>query len=408
MSDRTGPLLILNRRGILLDLPAWFPRSRHELAVVTARSALGGLSPEQAAEAFLRLEVLDDYDSSALENAVRRLHAELKVTQILTTGEGEVLRAADLRAELGIPGQGVISARAYRDKYLMKSCVAAAGVDVAAMRLARDESELRDFAAAAGYPLVIKPVAGAASVGVHLLADEAALEAFLAREGVQGYLAEGFVPGDMYHVDGIMRDGEIVHGWPSRYLYSQWETMSLARPNISGMISRRHPLFRPLHEHTARAIAALPAPPGPCAFHAELFNPSEDRVVFCEIACRPGGGGIVETYERAFGVNLYRATLLGQAGRLGRLTVAEPATLFGWAFFPPGKGVLRHLPAACPLPCVRRFAARGKAGKRYSGPAFVTDRIAELSFVISGDDPRCELERIVDWWEGATAWSEAP
>jgi hypothetical protein len=264
---------------------------------------------------------------------------------------------------------------------------------------------VRAAADALGFPMVVKRVDGAAAVDMAILQSILDVERFVGtKSSFRGYLAEAFIHGDNYHVDGVMRDGQVLHSWPSRYLYTQWETMYRQRPNISGMLPQTHPLFDPLRRCAAATIAALPAPPGVCSFHAEFFNPEADRIVLGEIACRPGGAGIVKCYENAFGVNLYAVTLQGQAGMLQTVVVDEPSTRYGWAFFPPAVGLLRHRPLSCPLPAVRTFIHEGVPGTRYTGPHFVTDRIAEASFVVDGDDPCETLQEIVDWFDSACEW----
>jgi hypothetical protein len=404
-----GPFLLLNRRPLLDELAHWFPDAADALVVITTRVSLEGRAPEAAVRRFRHLEILDEYESPHVETHARRLHAQHGFTRILGNSETDVVRAACLRQELGIEGQGLASAIAYRDKYVMKSIASSAGVVVTPMRIVGDGDALREFAAEVGYPLVLKPIDGAASVGMERVGDEDDLVRVGERLASAGaLLAEAFVPGDMFHVDGLMRAGRVVHGWPSRYLYSQWETMYEARPNISGTLGPEHPLVPKLLDATAATIAALPPTANLCAFHAELFNPRGDEIVLCEIACRPGGGGIVEAYRRTFGVDLHEAALLGQAGRLEaaeQLYEGPAGTRYGWAFFPPRVGVLLDAPTQCPLPNVVRFDGRGTKGRAYPGPGFVTDRIADAAFVVTEPDPRSQLQEIVDWYEASVTWS---
>ncbi len=54
--------LLLNRRRILDQLPVWFPRSRDELVVFTARSATQGVDLGALGGRLRHLEVVDDYE----------------------------------------------------------------------------------------------------------------------------------------------------------------------------------------------------------------------------------------------------------------------------------------------------------------------------------------------------------
>jgi hypothetical protein len=49
--------------------------------------------------------------------------------------------------------------------------------------------------------------------------------------------------------------------------------------------------------------------------HLECFHTENDELVFCEIAARPGGGGIVWMMEAYSGINYSRASLFLEAGQ---------------------------------------------------------------------------------------------
>ncbi|MEO5617988.1 MAG: hypothetical protein ABIS67_09465, partial [Candidatus Eisenbacteria bacterium] len=68
---------------------------------------------------------------------------------------------AEGRATLGIPGMSVEAAHNFRDKSRMKTALAAAGLPCARHRLAESREDVWAFADAIGYPLVVKPPAGA-------------------------------------------------------------------------------------------------------------------------------------------------------------------------------------------------------------------------------------------------------
>ncbi|RSO37035.1 hypothetical protein DMH15_18605 [Streptomyces sp. WAC 06725] len=396
-------LLLLNRRPILPYLPAWLPEA--SLIVLTAKSALTGPSPRPPEKCFTRLETVDDYASAEVDELIDTLCADEDVERVITTAEIDVVRAARARERHGLPGQTVAGALAYRDKYRMKALAARQGVPVPPMALVRDTGELRSFAAVHGLPVVVKPADGAGSVGVRVLRDHRAVgECELPGDGT--WLAERFVDGVVCHVDGLMAKGEVLHGIASRYLHANLDTATHGAPSISGMLTPSDPLADRLAGATAAVVAALPAVEEVTAFHAEFFHTPDDGLLLCEIACRPGGCGIVEAYELATGVNLYAAHLRGQAG----LPVGVPdqdgaRSRYGWAWFPPRRGMLRHLPAACPLPRAHRFAAYGEVGTSYQGPGSSTDSVAELIFrVDGGEEVEPQLRAVEDWWSGEALW----
>lgn len=342
--------LVFNRREILADLVNWFPDSARSLVVLTAESVLGGQDAARLAKAFRHLEVVADYSDPGVAAIAERMCRDYAVEAILTTAEADVVRAARLRARLGLPGQDLDSAVAYRDKYVMKTMAGAAGVPVAPMRLVRRAADVIEFAESSGFPIVIKPVDGASSIGMRVLSDKRDVGRLSAEwqchPPAKPELAEAWVDGEQYHVDGLMSQGGVVQSLRCRYLHTQWLSTSQSMPLISGMLDARDGLRAELERAARKVIAALPPAPGLYPFHAEFFRAPGGEIVLCEIACRAGGGGVVEAYQLSTGVNLYQASLLGQAGRADLLDFRGRARRNGHgSWFPPRRHArLRRLP----------------------------------------------------------------
>ncbi|UNO43221.1 hypothetical protein [Streptomyces sp. MST-110588] len=396
-------LLLLNRRPILPCLPAWLPRE--SLIVLTAKSTVTRPSHRPPRELFTRLEVVEDYASAEVEELIDALCADGGVERVITTAEIDVVRAARARERHGLPGQSVAGALAYRDKYRMKALAARHGIAVPPMALVRDTGDLLSFTAVHGLPVVVKPADGAGSVGVRVLRDHRAVrECELPGDGT--WLAERFVDGVVCHVDGLMAKGEVLHAIASRYLHTNLDTATYGAPSISAMLAASDPLAGRLAEAGAAVVAALPAVDEVTAFHAEFFHPPHGEPLLCEIACRPGGCGIVEAYELATGVNLYAAHLRGQAGLPVDVPDRDGARpRYGWGWFPPRRGTLRRLPATCPLPRTHRFAAYGEVGTYYQGPSSSTDSVAELLFRLDEtEETEARLRAVDDWWSREVLW----
>jgi phosphoribosylaminoimidazole carboxylase (NCAIR synthetase) len=409
-SRHPGPvtLLVLNKRRHLGELPRWFPDSARELVVLTAAAALTG-APDGVARRFRHLEVVEDYTAPATEEVAERLGREHRVDAVLSAAESDVVRAARLRQRLGLTGQGLDSAVAYRDKYRMKTLAAAAGIPVAPFRKVHHGDALREFAEQQGYPVVLKPIDGGSAQGLVLVCDRRVEDDVVAqwrrRPLEQPMLAEAFIDGPVFQVNGVMNAGEVVHGWPSRYLNPQWRTMTHCRTDVSGMLPASDTEFDQLQKAAAAVIGALPAPPNGCAFHAEFFRPDGGEPILCEIACRPGGSLIVETYEFATGVNLYEASLKGQAGRMAEVRPVAEFVRYGYACIPPQRGVLTHVPPRCPVPGTVHYDVRGVVGRAYHGPASVSDAVAGLIWRLRDDDLLEQLQAVERWSTEALRWT---
>jgi biotin carboxylase len=404
-------VLVLNRRQIIGLIPGWLSDLGEDLVLVTAASAVPDPAASAGLGAYRHVSVIEDYDSPHVEQLMLDLARRFGVHRILGVTEIDVLRAARIRGRLHLPGQDLTSALAYRDKFQMKSILARAGLPVAPMRLLESAAALRDFAGCGGFPVVVKPVAGAGSVGVCVLASRLSVDRFIAdHPDIEpgALLAESWIDGPAYHVDGLMAGGQVVQCWPSRMRYPNLDTVTRSRPFASWMLPPANPAGRRLREFLAAVVAALPGPPEVTAFHAEVFHAPDDRLVLCEIACRPGGGGIVPTYEHAFGINLYAASLRGQAGLPPERLDAQPGVLGGFAWFPARAGRLRELPAECPLAGVYRYVPVRSPRNVYDAPHSISDCIAQALVEGTADeDLDNRIATLEAWWDQACVWEPA-
>jgi hypothetical protein len=356
-------------------------------------------------EAYDEVVVVPDYDDSGLVEAFALdLAARGGFDRVLAFSEYDLLRAARIREHLGIPGQRVESARAFRDKLLMKRHLVAAGVPVADFTDVEFATDLIGFAARVGFPVVVKPRAASGSRGVRVLADEDGLRDWLATEFAGpavrgGWMAEEFVAGTMFHVDGLLRDGEAEVCWPS-------ETTSClghhhGAPILSHQLDAADPRTDPLRTLTRAALDALPHPEL-MPFHAELWLRPDGEALVSEIAGRFGGGPIQRALTRAFGCELDARYVRAEAGAPpGPPPSAAPAPYAGYALLPTPRGTVEALPGTPfdhPWAAVRIFH---EVGAVLAGPVSSVDAIA--SCVVWGEDAARVRERL-----GAfRAWFEA-
>ncbi|MFF0063132.1 ATP-grasp domain-containing protein [Streptomyces sp. NPDC005279] len=109
------------------------------------------------------VETLDAH--AAMESAVR-LDKSVRIAGVLCYDEIRVPVAAMVAEALKLPGANVEGVRACRDKHLGREALAAAGVAQPASRAVASLQEAQEAARAIGYPVVLKPRALAASIGV--------------------------------------------------------------------------------------------------------------------------------------------------------------------------------------------------------------------------------------------------
>jgi biotin carboxylase len=128
-----------------------------------------------------------------------------------------VIAAADLAVLFGLPSPGALGIRGCRDKALCRERLSAAGIAQPASRYCPTLDAALAFARELSFPLVVKPRGMGGSIGVSLVADEAALRARFAEadaasrlgaaEFHNGAILETYLDGPEISVDGSVVDG---------------------------------------------------------------------------------------------------------------------------------------------------------------------------------------------------------
>ena len=341
-------------------LHEWLAERSGGLVLITTPRAVAGIGREVLGH-YLDVRTVPDYRSWAAEYVAAAAAREHGVDLIASSSEDDVLRCARLRERLGLPGQDLRSALAYRDKLVMVTAAAAGGLAVPrSMPIARP-GDLLDFVADGGLPVVVKPRREAASIGVAILRSREDLTGFLAGGAMPAvggradwWLAQEFIDAPLCHVDGIVADGAVLHCWPSRYSGGSAESVASASVLSSTLLAADDPATEVLRDFAAAVHRALPGCAFPMSFHLEAWLHAERGPILCEVACRTGGIRIADTYLLAFGPQLSRQNLRGQAG----LPIGPgpapggPDRPRGWIMFPKGRGRFSP-PGPCQVPGVR-------------------------------------------------------
>lgn len=232
-----------------------------------------------------------------------------------------------------------------RDKYLQKKRIESAGLPVTHCRILPDTTALEDLRA--GGPVVVKPILGASCANTFVIHGDRDLDGALAEfAGTRfggPFLVEDFVTGSEHHVDGIVRDGELMFLAISRYLQN---VINLRSDVLSGSVAlkpQRYPdLYDKVRTLARDALRALGHRDG--VFHMEVFADG-DTVTFSECAGRVGGGPIAQFVNAQFGVDLHLEWARPILGA-GTPVVPDPSPdVHGYGLLMAhGTGVIREIP----------------------------------------------------------------
>jgi hypothetical protein len=252
----------------------------------------------------------DLLDPEGLERAVRGVAEQVGgVDLLLGTLEQLQVPLAEVRERLAIPGMRSEAAQSFRDKARMKSVLRANGLPCARHRLAATAEEARRFASEIGYPLVMKPPAGAggkATFRIERAADlDVALRAYAPAAGREALLEE-FIVGQEHSLDTVSIRGKAV--WHSLTVYEPTPLHVLETPWIQWcvLLPREvdHPRYDDIRRTGSRALEALGMGTG--VSHMEWFRRRDGSVAISEVGARPPGAQFCTLISLAHDVDFYR------------------------------------------------------------------------------------------------------
>lgn len=244
-----------------------------------------------------------------------------RIERVVCLWEPGVVLAAKLREALGAPGMREGQARAFRNKDLMKQKVSAAGIRTARHASATTMAQVRDAAREIGFPVIVKPIAGAGSMDTVRAGSAEELERALAQ--VKSYdevNVEEFIEGEEFTYDTICIDGRIVYEnvcyyRPNPLIARSTEWISpqtialrdLSPPDVKAGIALGHDVLKALEFGTGFT-------------HMEWFWTRQGEAVFGEIAARPPGAHTVDLMNFVGDVDLFDG--YAEADLKGRFSVS--------------------------------------------------------------------------------------
>ena len=286
--------------------------------------------PEQIAD-LVEIEDLKDFE--ALCGAVQKITDHVgPVDRLIAVSEATLGIAAEVRAAFGIPGPRPEDVELYLNKLRMKEAVAEAGIRAPRFASCDSAESTVDFARATGFPLILKPVSGAGSRGVHRVEDEATLTTLLEQIDTGDYELEEFIEGPIYHVDGFAgEDSQIPFMAVSRYVNDCLAFEAAGQP-LGSVVVQASPLRSRVEEFARRCVSALNMAFMP--FHLELFVTAGGDLVFLEIAGRIGGAEVPYLTEKVFGINLFQPWLAALCGEKVTIPAVTGDPSGGWLIIP--------------------------------------------------------------------------
>jgi len=266
-------------------------------------SALPDMAREHLAH-YLQIGSFADED--AIIGEVLRQARWLQIAQVECLWEPMMVLAARLREALGLPGMTVAQTIPFRDKEAMKQVLDAAGIRTPRHFSTTSAAGVRTAAEQIGYPLIVKPIAGAGSANTHRVGSPTELETVLPQlRRVAEVSVEEFIEAEEFTFDAICANGEVLYYnicWyrPRPLIARQLEwvspmTVALRNPDVDHLAAGKEMGFA--------VLAAMGFHDG--FSHMEWYLKADGEAVFGEIGARPPGARTVDLMNFTIDDDLY-------------------------------------------------------------------------------------------------------
>ncbi|WP_396221334.1 acetyl-CoA carboxylase biotin carboxylase subunit family protein [Gemmatimonas sp.] len=237
---------------------------------------------------------------------IRRWLGSRTVDRVCCLWEPGVEIAAQIREALGVPGQSYHQALRFRNKDLMKQALAEGGVRVPHHAIASTPAEVWAAAEQVGYPLIIKPIAGAGSMDTFRCDDAADVKQAIAQLGHVAVVdVEEFIDGEEYTYDTVCAGGDIKYFHIAFYRprpliarTNEWispQTLTYKNvddPKLAGGRAMGEQVLKVLGYDTGFT-------------HMEWYRKADGEAVFGEVAARPPGARTVDLMNYSGDMDLF-------------------------------------------------------------------------------------------------------
>ncbi|WP_267402872.1 MULTISPECIES: ATPase [unclassified Chryseobacterium] len=230
-----------------------------------------------------------------------------KVDAVIALDDYDVEKAALIRESFRIPGMGQTTHRYFRDKLAMRQKAKSSGINVPEFTAVFNNDEVNDFVEKVPAPWVLKPRSEASASGIKKLTSKYDLWEALNALGEERhlFLLESFKPGDVYHVDSLTFNKEIVFTSASKYLAPPMQVSHEGGVFRTKTLGRYSDEFKALEDANEKVLSNFGLMNG--ATHTEFIRSKEDgKYYFLETSSRVGGAHIPDLVEASSNINIWR------------------------------------------------------------------------------------------------------
>jgi len=281
-----------------------------------------------------------------------------RVSRVVALEEYDVVTAARIREHLCVPGMGTTTARRFQDKLDMRARAREVGIPQPESVPLLNYETIDEFMKHTSAPWMLKPRSGASSMGIRRVCEcesvWRAIDELDARETPHDtsdfHLLEQYISGDVYHVDSLVNQGQVIFASVERYGAPPFDISQFGGVTVSHTVKRGSQEEQLLLVLNKRLVGGFGLERG--VTHAEFIRRADaevprgfapesgregnksraeddcahvstsDQFYFLEVAARIGGAYTTNTIEAATCINPWR-----EWARIELATRERPYTL---------------------------------------------------------------------------------
>lgn len=371
--------------------------------LIASASVLGRLSDQQKSHfsSISQLIFTDENLEREVASLIEKFDIATDELLIVTNDEFSLAEAAKLREIFSIEGPRLAQIELFLDKLKMKERVTMSGLRIPKylsfnpVEYVQDpESYIDKIIEILGTTQICaKPIDSSASQQVFKLGTRDDLVRWCqSYSEVTNFELDEFIEGELYHVDSLVSNGEILDVQVCMNTNPCADFMEGGTFG-SRVLTPEAEIYQSLVQFNQSVLTALtPIPDG--ATHHEVFCTAKGELIFLEIAARVSGGLVPEMYEKYAGFNVeeshYRLQMQLPLLRLP-ISVNERTTVAGWMWYPNVLGEVVALNTELLVQSPYALQHIVKPGNRLLAPKSLADRAATL-FIYSNDPQQLERD----------------
>ncbi|SDY61311.1 ATP-grasp domain-containing protein [Evansella caseinilytica] len=321
--------------------------------------------------------ICDFENSDEMWNAIDFLFKTRNFNFVINLSEQTMELAAEIREKFNLPGMHLKEVLPFRDKLMMKDIVRKyTNIRVPHYKKIHNSSDIYKFYEK-NKKSIIKQKDGMGSKNIFVINNCDDIRGFLNEiSDLHNYEVEEFINGDIYHCDSIVKDGNILVSSVSKYSCPpmNFKTNEYLYSNMINSGSLKNKVIK-ANKEIINSFGLMNG-----VTHLEVFV-DNDEIVFCEIACRAGGAGVIPSIREVFGVNLFHASINLQINK--QITIREKPIVAGWLVLYKKEGVIKEISSKNEFKhnWIKYCSVKGNVGDTVESADSSTASIAEFTII---------------------------